>query len=346
LSQLRIFVSHSYQDKPFADALVRALRGAGADVWYDEHNLGAGHLLDEISEQVRARPVFLVVLSPAAFDSNWVKQECQWALNLFHREAGRVILPITAQPIKPTDFNTWLFLENFRRVEAPGFLPHPEAEAIARTLQHLTLTSHAAPAMPQLDRTVSGLIARGKELIAENDCAGAISVLKYAARLGPDTFSVWFHLGYARNELGYWEEGREAFAEALRIKPEDGAARSNYGKALLGVREFDEALRAFERALALDESIALRWAGKGFALKWLTRYEDALHAFNQALALDRKYGEALAAKANVLWLLQRHDEAIKTHGRATKFNEDVPLPWTYKAITLRALTALGSEDES
>ncbi len=37
MSQLRVFLSHSSQDKPFADALVRALRQAGA-----------GHLVDEI----------------------------------------------------------------------------------------------------------------------------------------------------------------------------------------------------------------------------------------------------------------------------------------------------------
>ena len=36
-TQLRIFVSHSSMDKAICDQLVTALRGAGADVWYDEH---------------------------------------------------------------------------------------------------------------------------------------------------------------------------------------------------------------------------------------------------------------------------------------------------------------------
>ena len=36
---LRIFVSHSHQDDAFARGLVAALRGAGSDVWYDEHNM-------------------------------------------------------------------------------------------------------------------------------------------------------------------------------------------------------------------------------------------------------------------------------------------------------------------
>jgi uncharacterized protein YfaA (DUF2138 family) len=51
MAQLRIFLSHSSSDRDFADVLARALRGAGADVWYDETHLGTGQLLDEISAQ-------------------------------------------------------------------------------------------------------------------------------------------------------------------------------------------------------------------------------------------------------------------------------------------------------
>jgi TIR domain len=140
MSQLRIFVSHSSQDKSFCDALVQALRATGADVWYDEQSLGAGHLLDVINRELAARPEFIVVLSKAAFASQFVTQECQWAYNLHLRVPGRVILPVTAQPIEPGDFNTWLFMEGFKRIEANGGRPLPQAEAIAKTLHALGLT--------------------------------------------------------------------------------------------------------------------------------------------------------------------------------------------------------------
>lgn len=150
MSQLRIFVSHNSQDKAFCDALVQALRDAGADVWYDEQSFGAGHLLDVINRELASRPVFIVVLSKAAFASRWVTQECQWAFNLYSREPERVILPVTAQPIELSDFNSWLFLESFRRIEGPSGHPLPQAEAIAKTLHTLVLaptsTSRAASA--------------------------------------------------------------------------------------------------------------------------------------------------------------------------------------------------------
>jgi CheY-like chemotaxis protein len=151
MGQMRIFVSHSSPDKEFCNALVAALRGAGADVWYDEQSLGAGHLLDVISRELASRPVFIVILSKAAFGSRWVTQECQWAFNLYSREPDRVILPVTAQPIEPTDFNAWLWLENFRRIEGPAHSPLPVAEAIEKTLRTLVLgpaiQTQVAPAM-------------------------------------------------------------------------------------------------------------------------------------------------------------------------------------------------------
>jgi CheY-like chemotaxis protein len=153
MSQTRIFVSHSSQDNAFCNALVQALRGAGADVWYDEENLGAAHLLNEISRELASRPVFIVILSKAAFGSQWVMRECQWAYNLYTREPDRIILPVTAQPIEPSDFNLWLFLEDFRRIEAPGCMPLPQEEAISKTLHTLVLSPKGAPQTRRAPRT-------------------------------------------------------------------------------------------------------------------------------------------------------------------------------------------------
>jgi len=53
VAQPRVFVSHSHEDDAFCRALVAGLRAAGADVWYDEHNLGSGQLLDTIEAELR-----------------------------------------------------------------------------------------------------------------------------------------------------------------------------------------------------------------------------------------------------------------------------------------------------
>src|SRR5262249_35105008 len=78
-AKMKIFVSHSHKDAAACHALVAALRGAGADVWYDEHNMTAGRLGPIIERELGARPVFILVLSPTALASSWVEDEARWA---------------------------------------------------------------------------------------------------------------------------------------------------------------------------------------------------------------------------------------------------------------------------
>ncbi|HEX5440442.1 MAG TPA: toll/interleukin-1 receptor domain-containing protein, partial [Ktedonobacterales bacterium] len=82
MSLMRIFVSHSHTDDEFADQLVVELRNAGADVWYDKENLGQAHIRDTVEREMRKRDVFIVVLSPTALESKWVKAEINAALDL------------------------------------------------------------------------------------------------------------------------------------------------------------------------------------------------------------------------------------------------------------------------
>src|SRR5262245_50116696 len=96
MRQLRIIVSQSTADNLFGTDLVAALRQAGADVWYDQDNLRAGRLLERISRELRSRPIFIVIVSPAAFASEWVLHECRWAWSACLRESNRIILPVVA----------------------------------------------------------------------------------------------------------------------------------------------------------------------------------------------------------------------------------------------------------
>src|SRR5260370_12928928 len=121
----KVFVSHSHEDDIFCRALVEGLRRAGADVWYDEHNLGSGQLIDTIEVELRERPVFVLVLSPAALTSQWVRHEVKWAFQRLQREPSRILLPVLAEAVEEDAI--WLFLQDFKRVEAPAVQPLPQA---------------------------------------------------------------------------------------------------------------------------------------------------------------------------------------------------------------------------
>lgn len=76
-----IFLSHAGQDRAFAREVAEALRRHGVPVWYSETEIQGGQRWhDEIGAALERCDWFLLVLSPAAVESMWVKREVLYAL--------------------------------------------------------------------------------------------------------------------------------------------------------------------------------------------------------------------------------------------------------------------------
>lgn len=298
MGQMRIFVSHSHEDKAFCDALVRALRGAGADVWYDEHNLGAGQLMDEITRELQERPIFIVILSPAALSSEWVKQECRWVYVLYSRQPSRVILPVTVRTITANDLEGWLFLETFKRIEAPGFQPLGQTLAIERVfttlgIQHPQSQPHAKqpdnsatdPLPNDEDRLLlaadrlqqkrhRNLCSLGWKEMRRGHLEQAINLLQQATRMNRpphEQKDAWRGLVYSLERVGRFEEQLDACWELLAT-----TVKSRFGGTVNILWDDWKNADSSENAFA--------WEYMGNALVHLKRYEDALTAYRKALS--------------------------------------------------------------
>jgi hypothetical protein len=190
--QLRIFVSYSSADNLFGTELVAALRQAGADVWHDQDNLRAGRLLERISHELRSRPIFIVIISPAAFVSEWVQHECRWAWSASMRESDRIILPVVAERVDSSVWLDHLYLDEFKRIEAPGDVPYPKAEAIEKTLAELNLSSRQASeetAAGAQREDVKLLNTRGRAYMAQEEYEPALALFMEASRRSPSSYS-------------------------------------------------------------------------------------------------------------------------------------------------------------
>jgi len=350
MAQLKVFVSHSSTDKAACDTFVATLRRAGADVWYDEHNLGAGQLLDEIQRELHARSIFIVLLSKGAFASTWVRRETTWAFNLYNRESSRLILPVTIGPIEASDFNTWLFLEDFKRVEAPGFTPYPLAEATERTQRLLELTpagQRPAPAAPpQASESLDDMQAKGKALMAQKKYAESILFFERATQRAPRSFDAWANLAFLYGEVGRWQDGLTACDRALALDDKRASEWGNKGRALNNLRRYDEALAAHDRALAINPNLSGAWSNKGIALESLTRYDEALVAYVRALALYPKDALAWNGKGSALRGLNRHADAVAAYDQAIALDPKYAVAWSNKAISLRALGRTAEAEEA
>src|SRR5579864_2304216 len=92
-AQHRIFISHSHIDNEFGTRLAQDLRRVLGDddaVWYDVLGLHGGvPWWEKIVEELTARDVFLLVLSPETMNSLWVRRELNMAFN-----DNKLILPL------------------------------------------------------------------------------------------------------------------------------------------------------------------------------------------------------------------------------------------------------------
>lgn len=340
MAAMQVFLSHSSADRDVAEQVVTALRGAGADVWFDEHNLGATQLLDEIARQLRTRPVFIVLLSKAAFASDWVKRECKWAFNIQMRNPSHIILPLLVTPIDPDAFDEMLYLEDFKRIEQRDHTPYPHDEMIAQTLRLLALTPAGAaptPVTPQPAESVDDLLTQGRALSAQKRWGKALTFFQRATERAPRNVDAWGAQGATLAELKRYAEALTACDRSLALNDQQAWVWNNKGTALGGLGRYEEELAALDRALALDPNLVTAWHNKGVVLDGLGRGEEALVAYDRALALDPSYVFSWNNKGLALYLLNKYDEALTAYDCALTANPNDAAAWSGKGLTLREL---------
>src|SRR5262245_53547681 len=120
-----IFISYSRRDQEFVTRLAGDLNAQVAGVWFDQSTIQLGQKWhDEIMEGIRDCKAFILVLSPDAMESRYVREEVNKALEL-----GKTIFPILYRPAKWTgefeslvnevqilDLRSGSYTDNFQKV--------------------------------------------------------------------------------------------------------------------------------------------------------------------------------------------------------------------------------------
>ncbi len=117
LSKREVFLSHSSQDREFVMGLARVLKRAKVRYWYSAtHIAGAKQWHDEIGRALTRCDWFLIVLTPNAVRSHWVKRELLFALN--EARYNERIIPLLRKPCKYSRLS-WA-LPEFQLVDFTG----------------------------------------------------------------------------------------------------------------------------------------------------------------------------------------------------------------------------------
>ena len=123
-----VFLSHSSKDQAFAARLATVMDRHGLSVFYSKKSIrGAQQWHDEIGQALARCNWFLLVLSPAAVDSEWVKRELVYALQ--SKRYRKHIAPLLLRPCK-IDKLSWT-LSGFQRVDFRNSFEEGSSELLA-----------------------------------------------------------------------------------------------------------------------------------------------------------------------------------------------------------------------
>ncbi len=78
----RVFISHSSKDVEFSTQLAENLREALGEnsVWYDSGLRAGDRWWRSIQDELALCDVFILIISPASMESEWVQREYEMAL--------------------------------------------------------------------------------------------------------------------------------------------------------------------------------------------------------------------------------------------------------------------------
>jgi hypothetical protein len=92
---MKVFISHSSQNRRRAARLAKALQELNVDVWYDEWEILVGYnLADQIYDGIRSSDFMLILLTKSSVTSKWVKEEMDFAKTAEIESGGTIIVPL------------------------------------------------------------------------------------------------------------------------------------------------------------------------------------------------------------------------------------------------------------
>jgi tetratricopeptide (TPR) repeat protein len=147
-----VFVSHSSHDKPWVHRLVADLGRYEVSVWLDENEIRPGtHIVDALERGIDASSAMVLVVSPEAEASGWVKEEYSRAVALAQRDDRE--LPIMAAILREAALPGFLQSRRWVDFRNPAGYATRVAELVwgitgARPAEALDLDANALPPLP------------------------------------------------------------------------------------------------------------------------------------------------------------------------------------------------------
>lgn len=182
-------------------------------------------------------------------------------------------------------------------------------ECFDRALQ---LDEHSVK--PRINRVVT------LQSMGSIDDQDALSQLKAACDLAPQSEDAWNALGNQLRNMAKMEEALAAFDRAIEVAPHFAPAHANRASVLSDLRKYDQALLSFERALHLDPQLAEVYSNRVPSLLKLGLLQEALESAETATTFRPHLAEAHSMRAVALMNLNQTDAVLESFSKAIECN--------------------------
>jgi tetratricopeptide (TPR) repeat protein len=314
-----VFISYRREASwTLVEALYQRLVAAGIDAFYDIESIRAGQFEEIILNQIRARPYFVLVLTPGTLDrcsqrGDWLRREVETAV-----DSGRMIVPVHTPAFDLSTVETLLPEGLGRRVASYQAVELPH-RYFKFAVQQLT-TEYLVP------RRISIAPIRVEDRVEVERIRRAAS---QAPKVTPRQLSAHRYLERALGRADGDLDGKIAdYTEAIRLNPRSALAFNNRGNGLWAKGDRKGALADYTEAIRVEPRYASAFNNRG-NVRWATKdAKGAIADYTEAIRLDRGYALAFYNRANarqatgdVKGAIADYTEAIRLDpGYARAFN--------------------------
>ena len=301
-----VFISYRRANFWTALAIYQDLHKNGYDVFFDYKSIPSGDFEQVITENIKYRAHFLVVLSPSALERcreprDWLRREIEFAI-----DNQRNIIPLMMEGFdfrnsatKKALTGKLSELNKFNAMSIP-------AEYFEEAMEKLRSDRFLNRSLESISHPVSDITER----ITEEQKAAAEEASPVEEK--QLTAVEWFERGFSNHVVGNYGEAIRNYTEAINIEPDFALAYANRGFSKSDVGDLESAIADYDTAIDLGDESEITYNNRANIYSVKGNYENAIRDFQKSIRINPNYASARISIFGLLNKVGKNAEA-KTH---------------------------------